>query len=130
MSLDASPKRQRIQCTDVSETVLDEATYVLQLLRVFGYEDVTTRIIDTLCDLIRDWIRVVAQPLTINGKEYFPYHVSGLYCDLLIVFAPTLSILLDSILSLFQRKEVVLKGKYNARAGKRVTIALVMSRRV
>ena len=76
MSFDASSKRQRVERTDVSETVLDESTYVYQLLRVFGYEDVTKRVVDTLCAIIRDWIRVITQPLIINGKESIPFNVS------------------------------------------------------
>lgn len=76
MSFDASSKRQRVEKTDASETVLDETTYVYQLLRVFGYEDVTKRVVDALCALVKDWIRVVTQPLIINGKEYFPFNVS------------------------------------------------------
>ena len=74
MSFEPS-KRQRVEKAEVSETVLDETTYVYQLLRVFGYEDVTKRIVDTLCNLIKDWIRVVSEPLISEGKEYLPFKV-------------------------------------------------------
>lgn len=114
MSFDASSKRQRVEKAEVSETVLDETTYVYQLLRVFGYEDVTKQILDTLCNLTKDWIRVITQPLIISGKEYYPFNVSFSYDDFFVVLATNLSFLLDSLLSLFQGKEIVLEGRHHS----------------
>ena len=111
MSFDGSSKRQRVERTDVSETVLDESTYVYQLLRVFGYEDVTKRVVDTLCAGL-DSRYYTAVDHQWKGVLSFQ-RIAFTQC-FYVVLTPTLPFLLDPLLSLLSGKESILEGRYNS----------------
>ena len=79
---------------------IDESAYVVQLFHALGYDEVSKTVIDTICNLIKEWLSLITTPLTIKGKYYLPYTVRIIFTILGVVSTSTVSFLLGNILSL------------------------------
>ena len=88
---------------------VNETSYVIQLFHALGYDDVSKIVIETICNLRKEWLSIITVPVKVKGKYYLPYIVWIVSTTLGVVSASAVSFLLGNILSLLQRPKALPK---------------------
>ena len=118
-SMDAGPLSKRPKVVEggsnesdlllQDQKFVNERSYVIQLFHALGYDDVSKTVIETICNLIKEWLLVITVPVKVKTKQCLPYVVWIIFAPLGVVFASAISFLLGNILSLLQRPKALLK---------------------
>ena len=61
---------------------VNETSYVIHLFHALGYDDVSKIVIETICNLIKEWLSVITVPVKVKAKLCLPYVVWIIFCPL------------------------------------------------